>query len=33
MLQFMSFKTEDELLQSILHAEQTYARNRRFWKD
>lgn len=27
------FKTEDELLQNILHAEQTYARNRRFWRD
>ncbi len=27
------YKTEDELLQNILHAEQTYARNRRFWKD
>jgi ATP-dependent Lhr-like helicase len=27
------FKTEDELLRNILQAEQTYARNRRFWKD
>ncbi|MCX6814519.1 MAG: DEAD/DEAH box helicase [Candidatus Aenigmarchaeota archaeon] len=25
--------TDDELLQDILRAEQTYARNRRFWKD
>ncbi|MCJ7816434.1 MAG: DEAD/DEAH box helicase [Candidatus Aenigmarchaeota archaeon] len=24
---------DDQLLQDILHAEQTYARNRRFWKD
>jgi ATP-dependent Lhr-like helicase len=27
------YKTEDELLLNILHTEQTYARNRRFWKD
>jgi ATP-dependent Lhr-like helicase len=27
------YKTEDELLQNILHEEQNYARNRRFWKD
>jgi ATP-dependent Lhr-like helicase len=26
------FRTEDELLQNILHQEQLYARNRRFWK-
>jgi hypothetical protein len=27
------FKTDEELLQNILRAEQTYARNRRFWGD